>query len=113
MAWIKRYPVAFNLILSFAGAICASLWTNYFTGTDPMSDRKHLLLAAALFILAFQWWYNAQVTGVHKHLIDELLDLGIRFVRSHALKPVAADDIRVIAHLCEWASPGPDYTKQD
>jgi hypothetical protein len=116
MAWIKRYPVAVNLILSFAGAICASLWANYFAGSDdknPMTDRKHLLIIFALVILAIQWWYNAQANSVHKRIVNELLDLGVRFVRSHATKPVAADDIRVIVHLCEQASPGREYPKQD
>jgi hypothetical protein len=116
MTLLRRHPVAVNLFLSFASAICASLWTNYFTGADdvnPMSDRKHLLIAAALGLLVLQWRFNAQLSNVHKRIVDELLDLGIRFIRSHALKPVAADDIRVIVHLCERASPSREYTQQE
>ena len=113
MSLLRRHPVAVNLLLSFASAMCASLWTNYFTGTDPMSDRKHLLIVGALAFLALQWRFNAQISSVHKRIVNELLDLGIRFIRSHATKPVAADDIRVIVHLCERASPGREYAQQD
>lgn len=115
MSWLKRNPVAVNLILSFVAAILASLWTNYFTGSDdrhPMTDRKNLLLLCAVLLLLLQWAYNVKATRVDKRVVNDLLDLGIRFIRSHANRDVRTDDVRGIVHLCQDESPGKGLKRQ-
>lgn len=111
--WIKRHPEAVNLVLSFAGATCASLWAGHLISTDSNNGRANIVFVAALIILGVQWWYNAKVVGVRKRLVNALLDLGVRFVRSHAQRTVSGEDIRIIVHLCERTSPARGVPKQD
>lgn len=120
MKWLQRHPVEVNLVLSFVSAICAGLWTNYVTGNTQMTDRHHLLVILAVSCLVFQYWFNKReatvdkqvIEHLRKQVINDLLDLGLRFVTSHAKVPVATKEIRVIVHLLEQASPGVGYAIQ-
>lgn len=115
VSWLKRHPVVTNLILAFGIALSAGLWANFFTTaseTEPMSDRKHLLLILAVALLGLQCWYNQTTSRAERRSVSGLLDLGIRFFMAHAKKNVPFDELRVIVHLCEKARPGADEPRQ-
>ena len=109
MLWIRRHPIVVNLVLAFAIAVLAGIWTNLYTSSTqqkPMPDRQHLLLVAALLIIFIQCWYNEAITRTEKKIINELLDLGIRYFLANSDKDVSSNELRVIVHLCEKTKPG-------
>ncbi len=112
MAWARRHPAVVNSVLTFASAIFLGLRVNYLSGSDPMTDRKHLLLVLAIVILVVQCWYIATTARPEKRIVNELLDLGTRFFIAHAKARISAAEIRAIVHLCEKTRPGRKLARQ-
>jgi hypothetical protein len=115
MSWIRRHPLIVNLVLGFAVALTAGLWTSLYassTAQNPMSDRQHSLLIAALFLIGLQCWYNESTGRVEKKVINDLLGLGVRIFLENSGREIKAKDLRVMVHLIEKAKPGRRLPRQ-
>jgi hypothetical protein len=71
-----------------------------------LTDRDHLLLVAAVALLAVQCWFNSAVGRIEGRVVEELLDLGVRFLVAHSTKSVRPSDFRGTVHLVKRCRPG-------
>ncbi len=112
MTLFKRHPVIVNLVLSFFITAVIGFWINFLTGSEPMSDRQHLLLVSGILLLGGQCWYNVTVTHIEKKIINNILDLGTCFFMALSSKVISSQYIRGFVHLCEQAVPGASLLPQ-
>lgn len=118
VSWLKRHPTLVNLVLPFLIALASGIWAGLFVyrlTAEPaweMSPAWHLLLVAATALLVLQAYYNHNRESPDRRVIEDILELGNRFLAEHADSGVQLSKLRSMVHLCKRTRPGASLPMQ-